>query len=42
VVIPSLNMVVVQTAGGYIEDDMWNVPLMYYDVIEDYILPAVQ
>lgn len=42
VTIPSLNMVVVHTAGGYIEDDMWNVPLMYYDIIEDYILPAVQ
>lgn len=42
VVIPEKNMVVVHTAGAYRDDTMWEVPIMYYDIIQNYILPAVQ
>jgi hypothetical protein len=36
------NLVVVHTAGAYRDDTMWEVPIMYYDIIENYILPVVR
>lgn len=41
VVIPQKNLVFVHTAGAYKNDNMWNVPYMFYDLIENFILPAV-
>jgi len=41
VVIPEKNLVFVHTSGAYENDNMWNVPFMFYDLIENYLLPAV-
>jgi CubicO group peptidase (beta-lactamase class C family) len=41
VVIPEKNLVFVHTAGAYEDDNMWNVPYMFYDLLERFILPAI-
>jgi CubicO group peptidase (beta-lactamase class C family) len=40
VVLPGADLVVVFTAGAY-EVSTLSVPLLYYDIIQDYILPSI-
>lgn len=40
VILPGVDLVVVFTAGAY-EVGTFNVPLMYYDIIQNYILPSI-
>jgi len=40
VVLPGVDLVVVFTAGAY-EVSTLSVPLLYYDIIQDYILPSI-
>jgi CubicO group peptidase (beta-lactamase class C family) len=40
VVLPGVDMVVVFTGGAY-DENIFELPIIYYDVIQDHILPAV-
>jgi len=40
VVLPSVDLVVVFTGGAY-DISTLSVPMLYYDIIQDYILPAL-
>jgi len=40
VVLPGVDLVVVFTSGAF-DIGTFNVPLMYYDIIQDYILPSL-